>query len=169
MQTFCCFSELRILGSLHPQRSSDRLQAHGHPNPAASDCHEEVYAQTSGTRGGLVHPPFSCQPCGQGSKPHRSSACTCLLRYSLNPEPANLQRPGEIGPARPPASSPNWPPLWPAAHSQPCTGAVHACPAQRSRLCLWTTTARLFPDGSGRIPRTPSRSTPSRRLNSQET
>lgn len=167
---FCCFSELWILSSLHPQRPSDWLQAYGHSKPATSDCHQEIYAQTSGSWGGLVYPPFFCQPGGQASKPHSSSACPSLLRYSLNPEPAHLQRPGEVGPARPPASSPDGAPFWPAAHSQPCTGAVHACPAQRSRLCLWTAAAWLLPDRSGCISRTaPSRRTPSRWLKLQET
>lgn len=129
---FCFFSELWILGNLDSQCSSDWLQADGHSNPAASDCYQEVYTQTSGCWRSLVYPPFFCQPSGQASKPHSSSACPSFLCYSFNPKPAHLQCSSEVSPAWPPASSPRWAPLWPTAHSQPCTGAVHACPAKRS-------------------------------------
>lgn len=132
MNVFVCFTELWILGSLHPKCSSDWLQAYGHSNPATSDCYQEVYAQTSGSWGSLIYPTFLCQPSSQASKPHSSSACPSFLRHSLNPKPAHLQCPGEVSPAWPPASSSRWAPFWPAARSQPHTGAVHACPAQRS-------------------------------------
>lgn len=169
-ELFSCFSELWLICNLHPQRTSDRVQTYGHSNSATSDCYQEDYAQTSGSWGGLVCPPFLCQPCGQTSKPFSSSTCSSFLRYSLNPQPAHLQCPGEVGPAWPPASSSRWAPFCPAAHSQPCTGTVHACPAQRSRLCLRTTTARLLPYVSGCLSRTaPSRRASSGWLELQET
>jgi len=129
---FCCFSECWIFGRLHPQRSSDWLQAHGHPNSATSDCYQEVHSQASGSRRSLIHPTFLCQPGGQASKPHGSAACSCLLCHSINPKPAHLQCPGEVGPAWPPASSSGWASFRPTANPQSRTGAVHACPAQRS-------------------------------------
>ncbi|KAI4828338.1 hypothetical protein KUCAC02_022434, partial [Chaenocephalus aceratus] len=48
--------------TLHPKRSSDWLQAYGHSNPATSYCHQEIYTQTSGTRGGSSTLPSSTKP-----------------------------------------------------------------------------------------------------------
>lgn len=151
------FSEFWIHGTfsrLHPERSRDRLQAYGHPNPASTDCHQEVYAQTSNSWGSLIYITFSFKSYGQDSNPHGSSAGSGLLCYSINPKPAHLQCPSEVGSAWTPASSPWWAQFWPAAHSQPRAGAVHARSAQRSWLCLWPATAWLLPNGTGAISRT---------------
>lgn len=131
--SFCFFPELWIFSSLHPQCSSDGLQADGHSHPAASDCNQEVHTQTSGSWRRLIHPSFLRQPGGQASKPHDSPASPGFLRHGLHSEPAHFQCSGEVGPAGAPAApSPGGLPVWPAACPQPRTGAVHACPAEGS-------------------------------------
>lgn len=123
--------ELRIVRNLDPQRSGDWIQANGHPDSATSDCYQEDHTQTPG-RGSLSRPPFLRQPSGEAPELYASSTGPGLLRYRLNPEPAHLQRSGEVGPAWPPASSPRRAHLWPAARPHPRPSAVHARPAKRS-------------------------------------
>lgn len=152
--------------------SSDWLQADGHPPSATSDCNQEVYAQTSGSWWGLVRSAVFHQPGtgGQASGPRRTAASPGLLRHRLNSEPAHFQCPGEVGPAGATAPGAGRPQLRPAADPQPCAGAVHACSAQGSRLCLWTPAAGFLPSVSWQIPRSePPGGSSGGRLHAQET